>query len=292
MFITSVSIPYDAAYIDRLVWSLLETFVYLDLARLTDMSADPIFKHLPLVDPWSHGITGPGHLAFGRLNNWFKDFIQVTSLQNSMPASLLPSSQFFMQMSPQRKAIRIGQGTFFPYSFNIFTSKTGGRLFFFRHGPSNSEPDRSAFNRNIDDCIAKVHISGHADANDLVSCLDAELKQVAPTESQPQVIVYPSDVVAFQLLHHSSGDRQKFSFPPYFYLDQFMHEKSQLANQKRLIKHSLLQKIASLEGSRKALTKFQVRKDAAPNYACNAEYPYRIATPLPIYGPRHTTTRT
>ena len=164
-----------------------------------------------------------------------------------------------MQTLPPGQLSWTGRGTFFFLSpLDYIISNGGYRLFFFRHGPSNTEPDQGPFNRNMDDCIAKVHVFGHADANDLVSCLDAELKQVAPTESQPQVIVRPSEVVAFQLLRYSSGERQKFSFPPYFYLDQFMHEKSQLAKEKRQLKSNLLQKINDLEARRRALTKFKV----------------------------------
>ncbi|KIP03120.1 hypothetical protein PHLGIDRAFT_254599 [Phlebiopsis gigantea 11061_1 CR5-6] len=215
----------------RLVWSMLETFVYLDLARLTELSADSLLDQLP-IDPWSPGANGsqsPGHLAF----------------------------EFYAQVALAIESV-----------LHLDDATTEGqpdwpRLFHFRHGPSNREPDRRAFNHSIDDSIAKVHVSGHPDINDLVSCLDAELKQVGPNESQPQVIVYPSEVVAFQLLHHSSGDRQKFSFPPYFYLDQFMHEKSKLANEKRRLKSNLLQKIAELEARRKALTKFQDRDTLA-----------------------------
>lgn len=143
------------------------------------------------------------------------------------------------------------------------------RLFYFRHGPGNREPNLGPFDHNIDSCIAKVFINGLPESNDLVSCLAEELKAAAPHELQAQTIVRPSQVVAFQLLrHHSSSDRQKFSYPAYFYLDQFMHEKSTLADEKRQQKRDLLQRVEELEARKKVLTRFQV---SSPLASCSAD---------------------
>lgn len=105
-----------------------------------------------------------------------------------------------------------------------------------------------------------MFIDGLPDSNDLISCLAQELRAVAPSEPHPEVIVNPSKVVAFQLVrHYASNDRQKFTFPAYFYLDQFMHEKAVLADEKRQVRRDLLGKVADLEARRKVLTKFQAR---------------------------------
>lgn len=143
----------------------------------------------------------------------------------------------------------------------------------------------------MDSCIAKVLISGLPGCNDLVSCLAEELKAVAATESQPQVIVRPSEVVAFQLLrHHSSSDRQRFTYPAYFYLDQFMHEKMALANEKRQVKRGLLQRIADLEARKKTLTRFQV-SDSFPIPRIEYNVLCRIAMHWSIYVLRHIITK-
>lgn len=126
------------------------------------------------------------------------------------------------------------------------------RLFHFRHGPSGEPPVKGAFDRNLDTSIVRVPIPGTLEANDLVSCLRLEFRD--------DVIVSPSQVVAFQLarLHHNGGERQRFSYPSSIYLDQFMHEKSGLANDKRRLQHELLAEIDALREKQRALTKDKV----------------------------------
>jgi hypothetical protein len=101
-------------------------------------------------------------------------------------------------------------------------------------------------------------VTGLSEVNDLVSCLARELKEASADQTNPEVIVFPSDVVAFQLLRLNSSDRQKFHFPAYFYLDQFLHEKFDYANEKRRLQQGLWDEITKLEMRRKTLTRFQV----------------------------------
>ena len=48
----------------RMVWALLETFVYMELARMTELSADQLLETLA-VEPWTRPHEGPGNLAYG-----------------------------------------------------------------------------------------------------------------------------------------------------------------------------------------------------------------------------------
>lgn len=47
----------------HLVWSLAETFVYLELARMSELSADELLDDSS-VEPWTNP-QNPGDLAFG-----------------------------------------------------------------------------------------------------------------------------------------------------------------------------------------------------------------------------------
>lgn len=140
---------------------------------------------------------------------------------------------------------------------NFILKSFSARLCFFRHGPSNAEPYRGPFSQAWDASIAKISVYGLPDASDLVSCLAQELKDAADDPSTPELIVSPSDVVAFQL-SRSLSDRLRFNFPPFFYLDQFMYDKATLANEKRQLQHELLQEVTRLETRKTALARFEV----------------------------------
>lgn len=133
-------------------------------------------------------------------------------------------------------------------------------MFHFRHGSSKLPPNHGPFDRRWDTSIAKVSVTGLPEVNDLVSCLARELREVSEDPTSPETIVFPSEVVAFQLLRTNSNDRQKFYFPAYFYLDQFLHEKYELASEKRQYQQSLWDELNKLEGKRGTLTRFQVSR--------------------------------
>lgn len=147
----------------------------------------------------------------------------------------------------------------------------------------------AVFHKQRDSSIAKVVISGIPDQNDLISSLANELREISSDRAQPEVIVHASEVVAFQLIHTSSAsDRQKFRFPAYFYLDQFMADKAALAHEKRQVQHRLLEDVVTLEAKKKVLTKFQVRRSPLNVRGAVTDRLHRIAMSSPICNPLPT----
>ncbi|EKM56764.1 uncharacterized protein PHACADRAFT_207955 [Phanerochaete carnosa HHB-10118-sp] len=208
----------------RKVWALLETFVYMEYSRLSELHADQLIEDIA-VDPWSRPNEGPGDLAFA--------FYEKIALAVESALHADAATDALKQDSWQR-------------------------LFFFRHGPSNLEPYRGPFTQNCDCAIAKISVYGFLDANDLVTCLAKELKEASDDPLAPQLILKPSDVVAFQLTR-SSSDRLRFNFPAYFYLDRFLYDKASMAGEKRKLQQELLGEVVQLEATRAALTKFEGR---------------------------------
>lgn len=136
------------------------------------------------------------------------------------------------------------------------------RLFYFRHGPSSNDPYRGPFDRDMDCPIAKISVYGYSDANDLVSCLAKELKDATNDPNNTELIIYPSDVVAFQL-SRSLSDRTLFSFPTHFYLDRFLNDKASLSTEKHRLQQELLSEVTQLEKRKAALTQFEGRDTLA-----------------------------
>ncbi|GJE98692.1 hypothetical protein PsYK624_149270 [Phanerochaete sordida] len=208
----------------RNVRSLLETFVYLEYSRLSELNADQLLKDLEAPE-WTTPNEGPGDLAF--------TFYEKLALGVESALHHVVATDPVQHVNWQR-------------------------LFFFRHGTSSVEPYRGPFHLNWDISIAKITAYGFADCNDLVSCLAKELRDVAEDPASPALIVHTSDVVAFQVIRVSS-DRAHFNFPPHFYLDRFLYDKASLSNEKRQRQHDLLEEVALLEKRKAALTSYEGR---------------------------------
>lgn len=142
------------------------------------------------------------------------------------------------------------------------------RLFSLQYGPHDAEPDSG----NTDNlCCVKVNIGLNSDVNDLVSSLAAEL---APDiskspNSKRQVIFEAPDVISFHLVRDAvppaydaavgrRAERATFKYPKSVYLDQFMKESFELANERRSTQRELLQDAKELETKKKNLLHFKV----------------------------------
>ncbi|KAI9068656.1 hypothetical protein FKP32DRAFT_1561274 [Trametes sanguinea] len=208
------------------VWTMLELFANMDLARMSELNVDAAM-HAFAVEQWNNPAERPGDASFkfyGGLVYAVEHTLKYNNLGN-----------------PERKH----------------------RLFTLRHGLHDSEPD----DRNLDElCCVKVAASMNQEANDLVSALAVEL---APDPAQAplarrQVILEPSEVIAFQLLHDVTPpsydaavgrrtERALFKYPKSVYLDQFMKESFELANEKRTAQRKILQDIKELDAKKKNL---------------------------------------
>lgn len=146
-------------------------------------------------------------------------------------------------------------------------------MFYFRYcTPSADLPD-VPLHSELDRVVVKVEIPDDAPKNDLVSCLAARLTRgqrnalgSLPLDQQ-NTIVRASTVVAFQLVRVQSystvvnikkGDSGAFRYPKHIYLDQFMQENAELADDKRREEQDMALEIAKLTHQREELTKYKV----------------------------------
>lgn len=107
----------------------------------------------------------------------------------------------------------------------------------------------------------RVTVRSNSDANDLVSCLSLELVDEVNDFKQSVSILEPSEVIAFQLMREPkpSGDRQRFSYPPSIFLDQFMDDNAALSSERRRLRKDALREIEELQAAKANLLTFKVR---------------------------------
>lgn len=228
----TIYVPPDAGDPEHATWSLLEIFTYLDLSIMGDLDADKIMADLK-VENWNNLSEDVGIIAH---NLYAKLTLSIEAVLHGDAAT---------NLSPEG----------WP------------RLFHFRYGFSDGEVNHGPFDRRSDLSIVKVSVKGTPESNDLLSCLSAELTPIAVNESgRYQVIYKPSEVVAFQLLREqymsatgSKHDRQKFVFPKFVYLDQFLKENVEVAQRKRSQQRRLYEKVEKLKEKRISLTRHKNR---------------------------------
>ncbi|THH29499.1 hypothetical protein EUX98_g4690 [Antrodiella citrinella] len=208
---------------DHLLWTLLEAFANMDLARTTELSVDEALEAF-VAEPWKNPAESPGDVAF----------------------------QFYSKLSWTVEAVLNRNSA-------TDSSREWPRLFHFRYGFSDSAGITGPFDSRYDMSIVRVSVPGTPDANDLLSCLALELSPGSPKYGREQVIFEPSEVVAFQLhrTHVSTGgknDRTTFRFPKFVYLDQFLKENATLAAERKNMRNELFAEIDVLKKRKDALT--------------------------------------
>lgn len=104
----------------------------------------------------------------------------------------------------------------------------------------------------------RVAVGSGLEPADLVSCLTAEL--VKDDCTQRDNIINTSEVIAFQLIRETKpiGERQKFSYPPSVYLDQFLEENAAASTEKRRMRKAALEEVERLRLTRSSLLKHKV----------------------------------
>ncbi|CAL1709523.1 unnamed protein product [Somion occarium] len=201
------------------VWSLVETFVNMDLARTTELNVD---RALDAFDAtlWSGAGEQPGDVAYHFYNKlaWAVETAMLEDLDRDKDT----------------------------------------RLFHFRYGLSDTDAPTGPLDKRSDMSVVKVAVRGTPDANDLLSCLSLELSPIGDT-GHHQVIFQPSEVVAFQLVRDgmlpsgSNHERRTFAFPNHVYLDQFLQENAKLASDKRRLQRELYAQVDELKERRRHL---------------------------------------
>ncbi|EMD37136.1 hypothetical protein CERSUDRAFT_65841 [Gelatoporia subvermispora B] len=227
-----------------ILWSMLEIFANMDLAQLSELNVDAAIAAFG-PDHWNSPVERPGDVSFLFYNKlaWIVEAELYSAAATEIQQAAWP------------------------------------RLFHFRYGSSDADLIDAPFDRRIDLSAVKVDIRGTDDANDLLSCLSSELTmQGIDGFVKQQVIIQPSDVVAFQLVRDNliptpSGpagsrvERQTFRYPMQVYLDQFLKENLEIANARRARLHEIQAEVESLHKRKDVLTRHNDRDVLADMYS-------------------------
>lgn len=172
--------------------------------------------------------------------------------------------------------------------------------------------------QGLDTCCVRVDVRGADEGNDLLTCLSNQLGLSDPGEvpvtpgismPQPQSLVKPSDVVAFQLVRlpqsqtqaqkqtlgqtspQSSSSRTPFLYPKYVYLDQFLRENSALTVQKRSEWNQLQKQIKELVAKKESIANFKVNCSSRVNGMFIHIHARREKTPFVLWNLPYITSR-
>ncbi|KAI0672474.1 hypothetical protein C8Q78DRAFT_1077991 [Trametes maxima] len=222
------------------MWSIMELFTNMDLARMSELSVDAVMEVFN-VKKWSSPAERPGEMSL--------DFYR-------------------------RVAYVVEQALECDNVNNVERQEV--RLLALRYG----HLDPRSLGESLLACLT-VNIGSNPDTNDLVSSLTAELipdPAKKPVTSR-QVIFDASESISFQLVRNAAppsydaavgrrSERATFKFPLSIYLDQFMKESYELADQKRAAQRVLLQKVTELEAKKKALLYFDSKDTLADLQSC------------------------
>ena len=163
------------------------------------------------------------------------------------------------------------------------------QLFFFSYSRIDTEPS-SDVGLIREDCVVTVETSGDCSlGNDLVSRLSAILSRYHEGGSNHDVILEPSDVIAFHLKNTRSTPSttpssssasapscvpKGFKYPKLLYLDQFLGENFELANQKRTQQMEMNAEVQKLTAYRNSITHFNVSLELYDPGVRNADWIY------------------
>ena len=131
------------------------------------------------------------------------------------------------------------------------------RLLHFQYGSGISEPGELLQETSI----VPIDVNG-GESNNLIGRLSTQLSKPQSEPGKQSVIFEPSAVVAFELVRSSSTPsattNKTFTYPKSIYLDQFLRENVELAQEKRKQKQDMLDEIQRLVLHKKTLTNFDV----------------------------------
>jgi hypothetical protein len=121
-----------------------------------------------------------------------------------------------------------------------------------------------------DACVVEVDLDlpiPQGSQDDLISRLSAQLSRATPGEGKgQQVIVEPSEIVAFQLARSSgrgvgtggTANQEPFRYPTYIFLDQFLASNAEMAASKRASAAEMEKELSQLTERKANLKWFKV----------------------------------
>ncbi|KAI0643929.1 hypothetical protein C8Q79DRAFT_977495 [Trametes meyenii] len=226
----------------RQMWSIMELFTNMDLARMSELSVDAVMEAFN-VKKWSSPAERPGDMS----SNFYRSVTYV--VEQALEADNLNNVE--------------GEEV---------------RLLTLRYG--HLDPRLSSRGVSLLACLS-VNVGSNPETNDLVSSLAAELipdPTKKPVVSR-QVIFDASESISFQLVRDATppsydptvgrrSERATFKYPLSIYLDQFMEKSYELADRKRAAQLTLLQKVKDLEAKKKAILYFESKDTLADLQSC------------------------
>ncbi|XP_006455181.1 hypothetical protein AGABI2DRAFT_226546 [Agaricus bisporus var. bisporus H97] len=210
---------------DSAMRNLMELFVNLDLAQLSAIMDSEILPSLMAQSQPDYSPVGDATADFLKsVSDTIEDYLKLQS--NDEP----------------------------PRLFNF----THGHIELHRRIPKQSKRAPS------DSHIVLIEFGGETTPyTDLISCLSGTLSKWTDTGSSHDVIIEPSDVFCFHVRRAVNQEGkfspEPFSFPKYIYLDQFLLENLELANETRLGERKLLDGISELTRMKEGLTQHNNR---------------------------------
>ncbi|KAI0299404.1 hypothetical protein B0F90DRAFT_1728429 [Multifurca ochricompacta] len=190
---------------ELLMWTLVENYTHMDLAVIAELNLDSCLTALQL-EPPAYSATNPGELSY--------DFLQRLAL--SIETSLHKEFAIPAQRLP--------------------------RLFHFRYGPADAQPDTSPFDQRQDMAIVKVDIRDDDQSGDLASALSARMAH-SDVPSRQQLVRH--DVLP-SYSRTPGPQRHPFRYPKHIYLDQYMKENVEISSAKWREQKDIGEKIQNL----------------------------------------------
>ena len=128
-----------------------------------------------------------------------------------------------------------------------------------------------------DGFVVAVDIGIENIPNDLIGALSANLSRYSDSGSSHDVIIEPSDVVAFHLSYKrqtaSRSNLDTFIYPKALYLDRFLQTNAEIANQRRRLEQEMNVEIARLTAQKETLTRHNVSVICPNNFEVVSSVP-------------------
>ena len=137
------------------------------------------------------------------------------------------------------------------------------QVFFFSYSRINTQSSGEVVIH--EDCLVQVETGDDGESeNDLISRLTSSLSRYHDTGSEHDVILEPSEVIAFHLRNTQSATssanapallhQKPFKYPKTLYLDRFLSDNFQLADAKRKQQMEITDQIQKLTAQRNSIT--------------------------------------
>ena len=250
----------------HLMWPVVELFANLDLAQLSAIVPDPMLETYE-ARPWNNSADSPGELAAG--GYMLLRRVNILSPDTFVPDLYRAVATFISKALQQQLEDEGLQRTGYQFNdpsyrqFSDLVKSLSPQVFFFSYSRINTQSSAEVVVH--EDCLVQVETSDDGESeNDLISRLTSSLSRYHDTGSEHDVIIEPSEVIAFHLRNTRSAtcsanasallSQKPFKYPKTLYLDRFLSDNFQLADAKRKQQMDIADQIQKLTAQRNSIT--------------------------------------